>query len=99
MLCWQVFVRSNDGRQFAARAIKISEYRAVLRGEQVLPSGTMCDLRVIIPARDATQSASEAELQAEVGEVIFVGRDIHLNLRVKSLSQEARRLIGRQVAA
>ena len=98
MSYWRVFVRSNDGRQFYARAMEISEYRAVLRGAHVLPGGMVCDLQVIIPARDETQPAGEADLEAEVDEVIFTGGDIRLNLRVKSLSREARSLIARQAS-
>ena len=95
-----VLVKSGDGRQFFTRAVEISANRAVLCGEHALPVGMACDLQVIIPARDAKQPAGVAGLQAEVGAVIFAFSDIRLELRVKSLSDEARQLIdSRKVSA
>lgn len=90
---WRVWVRSGDGRQFAARALEISASRAVLRGEHVLPGGMLCDLQVVIPAADETQPATTAALQAEVGHAVFAAGDVRLECRVVSLSREARQLI------
>jgi hypothetical protein len=42
----RVLVKSKDGRQFFSRAVVISESRAVLRGEHVLPTGMLCDLQI-----------------------------------------------------
>lgn len=89
----KVLVRSGDGRQFPTRAVEISEKHAVLRGDQILPAGTVCDLQIIVPPPDDKQPPSVVGLQAEVGEAVFASGDIRLDLRVKSLSDEARRLI------
>lgn len=93
---WRVWVKSGDGRQFAARALEISASRAVLRGEHVLPGGMLCDLQVVIPATDETKSATLAGLQAEVGHAVFSAGDVRLECRVVSLSREARQLIESQ---
>jgi hypothetical protein len=90
---WRVWVKSGDGRQFAARALEISADRAVLRGEHVLPGGMLCDLQIIIPAADETKSATTAGLQAEVGHAVFAAGHVRLECRVVSLSREARQLI------
>ena len=88
-----VLVKSGDGRQFFTRAVEISASRAVLCGEHALPAGMACDLQVIIPTRDKNQPAGVAGYQAEVGEVVFASGDIRLELRAKSLSDEAKRLL------
>jgi hypothetical protein len=51
-----------------------------------------CDLQVIIP------NAGVASLQAEVGVAVFASGDIRLELRIKSLSDEARSLIDSRKA-
>lgn len=93
MRYWRVLVKSGDGRQFFTRAVEISENRAVLRGDLILPTGMVCDLQIIIPSQDENLPAAVAVLQAEVGVVVFAAGDIRLDFRVKSLSDEARQLI------
>lgn len=90
---WRVWVESGDGRRFPTRALEISASRAVLRGEHALPVGMMCDLRIIVPPPDDRQSPGVAGLRAEVNEAIFASGAIRLDFRVRSLSDEARRLI------
>jgi hypothetical protein len=90
---WRVLVKSSDGRRFSTRAIEISAERAVVRGDWVLPNGMVCDLQLVIPPQTVTQLAGEANLQAEVSEVVFSSWDIHLDFRIKSLSSEARKWI------
>lgn len=98
MRYWRVLVESGDGRRFSTRAVEITASRAVLCGDQALPVGMACDLQVIVPPPDDKQPPGMAGLQAEVGEVVFVSSDIRLDLRVKSLSDEARRLIDTRKA-
>lgn len=99
MRYWRVLVKSGDGRQFFTRVVEISASRAVLRGDHVLPAGMSCDLQIIIPSRDEKQPAGVAGLQAEVGVAVFASGDIRLELRIKSLSDEARSLIDSRKAA
>lgn len=98
MRYWRVLVKPGDGRQFFTRAVEISVHRAILCGDQALPAGMACDLQVIIPSRDEKQPAGVAGLQAEVGAVVFASGDIRLELRIKSLSDEARSLIDSRKA-
>lgn len=98
MRYWRVLIKSGDGRQFFTRAVEISENRAVLRGDHVLSTGMVCDLQIIIPARDEMQSAGVASLEAEVGGVVFASGDIRLDFRVRSLSNEARQVIASRKA-
>lgn len=94
MRYWRVLVESGDGRRFSTRAVEVSASRAVLRGDHALPTGMACDLQVIVPPPNDQQPPGVAGLRAEVDEVVFAAGDILLDLRVKSLSDEARRLIG-----
>lgn len=98
MRYWRVLVKSGDGRHFSTRAVEISASRAVLRGQHALPAGMACDLYVVIPSRDEKLPASVAGLQAEVSAVVFASGDIQLELRIKSLSGEARSLIDSRKA-
>ncbi|MDX8400910.1 MAG: hypothetical protein R8K20_11795 [Gallionellaceae bacterium] len=74
----------------------MSEERAVLHGEHVLPTGTVCDLQLIKPSLANKQPDKAADLRVEVGSVIFSGGNIRLNLKVKSLSSAARQIINAQ---
>lgn len=94
MCYWRVFVKSGDGRKFFSTAMNVSTHRMVLRGDHVLPTGMVCDLQIIIPPLNENQHAGVAVLQAEVDEVVFSSGDVQLHLKVKSLSNDARRLIS-----
>ena len=52
-----------------------------------------CDLQIFVPPSNDQQPPAVAGLRAEVGAVVFASGDIRLELRVKSLSDEARQLI------
>lgn len=93
MRYWRVLVKSGDGRQFFARALKVSASRAVLRGDHALPAGTVCDLQIVVPSWVGENPGAVAGLRAEVSEVVFASGGIRLDLMVKSLSYEARQLI------
>ena len=98
MRYWRILVKSDDGRQFFTKAVEISASRAVLRGDHALPTGAVCDLQIVAPSLDKMQPPKVADLQAEVRGVIFSSGGIRLDLRIKSLSSEARQLIGSQNA-
>ncbi len=96
MRYWQVWVKPGDGRQFFTKAIEISVSRAVLRGDHALSTGTVCDLQIVAPSMDKKQPAIVADFKAEVRGVIFASGGVRLDFRIKSLSSEARQLIGSQ---
>lgn len=93
MRYWRVLVSPEGGRQFSARALEISASRVVLYGDHALPAGVLCNLQMIVPPPNDQQPPGMAGLRAEVGGVVFAAGDIRLELRVKSLSDEARQLI------
>lgn len=100
MRYWRVLVKPCDGRQFFARAVEISASRAILRGDQALPAGMVCDLQIIAPPSNDQQPPTVVGLKAQVSDVVFASGDICLDFRVKSLSDEARQMIGsRKVGA
>ena len=88
-----VTVKSGDGKQFTSRILNISENHAVLLSEHVLPAGMACTVQENIPAHKE-RKPNNADLQAEVCEVIFSPAGIHLHLKIKSLNDEAKRLIN-----
>lgn len=96
MRYWRILVKPGDGRQFFTKAVEISASRAVLCGDHALPTGTACNLQIVAPSMDKKQPARVADLQAEVRGVIFASGGIRLDLRINSLSSEARQLIGSQ---
>jgi hypothetical protein len=96
MRYWQILVKSDNGRQFLTKAVEISTSRAVLCGDHALPTGAACNLQIVAPSFDKKQPAQVADLQAEVRGVVFAPSGIRLDLKIKSLSSEARQLIGSQ---
>ena len=94
MRFFKVVVKLGNGRQFFCRVMEISPSRVVLRGDYILPVGMACDLQVIIPSLDEKMPSSSVDLRAEVHEVIFSEGYIHLECRIKSLSNEAGKLLA-----
>ncbi|OYZ63805.1 MAG: hypothetical protein B7Y04_07385 [Gallionellales bacterium 24-53-125] len=93
MRSYRVLVLPAKGKQFISRLMEISSRRVVLRGEQMLPVGMLCDLQIIIPPLAERMPCATAELKAEVGEVIFSDGFIRLECRIKLLGNEARQLL------
>jgi len=94
MRYFKVLVKSGNGRQFFCRVMEISASRVVLRGDYILPVGMVCDLQVIIPSVDEKKPSGSIDLRAEVGEVIFSEGYIRLECRIKSLGNEAGKLLA-----
>lgn len=96
MRYWRILVKTGNGRQFFTKAVEISASRAVLRGDHALPTGTLCDLQIVAPSMDKKLPARVADFKAEVRGVIFASGGVRLDFMIKSLSSEARQLIGSQ---
>lgn len=93
MRYWRVLVKPGDGRQFFTRAVEISADRAILRGDQALPAGMVCELQIIVPPPNDQQPPAVAGLRAEVSSVVFASGGIRLEFRVKTLSDEVQQLL------
>ena len=89
----RVLVKSGDGKRFFARMLDISVSHAVLRGDYVLPAGMLCDLQLMLPPAGERQPARILDMQAVVDSVYFASGAIRLELKIKSLGNDVRRLI------
>jgi hypothetical protein len=94
MQYYKVLVSQDYGKKFYARVVDISVRNMVLRGEQSLPVGVLCDMQVCIPSVNEKISSYNVGIKAEVRQVIFTEGFIHLDCSIKSLSSEARQILG-----
>ncbi len=96
MRYWKVQVKPGNGEPFWCRAVEMSEEQVVLHSEHALPAGIECSMRINVPARESAMV--QAGFSGKVEQVVFSSRGIELSLRVKWLSDDARRLIGKAKA-
>ena len=95
MKFWRIQVSPEGGRPFCCKAERMTPQRLVLQSEQVLPKGMSCDIRITQPVQRGDGQPACARLSGEVEHAIFSGGWVHLSLRLKWLSGEARQLIDK----
>ncbi|MHB1099931.1 MAG: hypothetical protein ACYCZR_10290 [Burkholderiales bacterium] len=96
MRYWRVQVKPGNGEPFWCRVVEMTEEQVVLQSDLSLPAGTACNLHIVVPPVESGRPPVVAGFSGDVDHAIFSSRGIQLSFRVKWLSDDARKLLGRQ---